>query len=392
MSGASAGHALGTGSSKKARAMSTTRSSEIVRDHGARNYCETMEALDEYFRYASSTLMLVLAGLLLRDQRNLLAVRLFVVFAINQALEGFSGTVLWHAVPDPIRDIEDLVTRQFPILLWWFTLALFEDDFRPRRLEWSLGAVWLGLSVYDHFVPDAPGLLRSGDDLALRLMAAGIAGLVAWRLFVGLRGDLIEERRRLRFFFGAGILAIFLSDVVTDLTVGDQWGPAGYNAFVDGVILALTVAGFFWVLRVDRSVLAFSPPVIEIPPLKPDFTAAEAALKQKLDTTMAEGAFLDPDLSIGALASRLDAPEHQVRALINRALGHRNFRAFLNEHRLDAAKSALADREKARVPILTIAMDSGFASLAPFNRAFKKSTGQTPSEWRAKALDGADQN
>jgi len=35
---------------------------------------------------------------------------------------------------------------------------------------------------------------------------------------------------------------------------------------------------------------------------------------------------------------------------------------------------------------LTIAMDSGFPSLDPFNRAFKADTGLTPTEFRRLAL------
>jgi AraC-like DNA-binding protein len=34
------------------------------------------------------------------------------------------------------------------------------------------------------------------------------------------------------------------------------------------------------------------------------------------------------------------------------------------------------------VPILTIALDAGFQSLGPFNRAFKAHAGVTPSEFR----------
>jgi AraC-like DNA-binding protein len=34
------------------------------------------------------------------------------------------------------------------------------------------------------------------------------------------------------------------------------------------------------------------------------------------------------------------------------------------------------------VPILTLALDLGYASLSPFNRAFKAHTGLTPSEYR----------
>jgi AraC-like DNA-binding protein len=40
------------------------------------------------------------------------------------------------------------------------------------------------------------------------------------------------------------------------------------------------------------------------------------------------------------------------------------------------------------VPILTIALDAGFGSLASFNRAFRLANGHTPSEFRARAGTG----
>jgi AraC-like DNA-binding protein len=37
------------------------------------------------------------------------------------------------------------------------------------------------------------------------------------------------------------------------------------------------------------------------------------------------------------------------------------------------------------VPVLTIALDAGFQSIGPFNRAFKTETGLTPTEYRKQA-------
>ena len=65
-----------------------------------------------------------------------------------------------------------------------------------------------------------------------------------------------------------------------------------------------------------------------------------------------------------------------MRRLINQRLGYRNFNVFLNNHRIEEAKAALADPGQAEVPVITIAMDAGFQSLGPFNRAFKATTGR----------------
>ena len=41
---------------------------------------------------------------------------------------------------------------------------------------------------------------------------------------------------------------------------------------------------------------------------------------------------------------------------------------------------------------LTIALDAGFSSLGPFNRAFKAETGVTPSEYRRQALGSGEES
>ena len=88
------------------------------------------------------------------------------------------------------------------------------------------------------------------------------------------------------------------------------------------------------------------------------------------------------NVTIGTLATKLAIPEYRLRRLINQRLGYRNFNVFLNEHRIAEAKAALADPSQAEVPVITIAMDAGFQSLGPFNRAFKAITGVTPTEYR----------
>jgi AraC-like DNA-binding protein len=119
---------------------------------------------------------------------------------------------------------------------------------------------------------------------------------------------------------------------------------------------------------------------------------AEYVLKQKLDAAIAGAIYREPGLTIGVLANRLGTPEHRLRALINRRLGYRNFSAFLNAHRIAEAQALLADPAKVDLPVLTIAMDLGYGSLAPFNRAFREATAQTPTDYRRAAIVGAEQS
>jgi AraC-like DNA-binding protein len=87
-------------------------------------------------------------------------------------------------------------------------------------------------------------------------------------------------------------------------------------------------------------------------------------------------------LTIAVLASQIGEQEYRLRRLINGELGFRNFTAFLNSYRLAEVRDALADPAQKDVPILTIAIDAGFGSLGPFNRAFREAEGMTPSEYR----------
>ena len=62
-----------------------------------------------------------------------------------------------------------------------------------------------------------------------------------------------------------------------------------------------------------------------------------------------------------------------------------NFRGFLNVHRIGEARRILADPQRDGEKLIAVAMDSGFASLASFNRVFRAMVGCTPSAYRQAA-------
>ena len=92
------------------------------------------------------------------------------------------------------------------------------------------------------------------------------------------------------------------------------------------------------------------------------------------------------DPTLGLLALKLAVLEHRLRRAINRHLGHRNFNAYINGLRLAEARAALADPARRATSVLEIALEAGFASIGPFNRAFKAASGMTPTDYRERAL------
>jgi AraC-like DNA-binding protein len=147
------------------------------------------------------------------------------------------------------------------------------------------------------------------------------------------------------------------------------------------VVAAISIA----MMRVDGADLFPAAPEIQAD--ASDVAVVESSADQKLVEALMrlmgdERIYRHDNITIGTLATKLAIPEYRLRRLINQRLGYRNFNVFLNEHRIAEAKAALADPSQAEVPVITIAMDAGFQSLGPFNRAFKATTGVTPTEYR----------
>jgi len=94
----------------------------------------------------------------------------------------------------------------------------------------------------------------------------------------------------------------------------------------------------------------------------------------------AEKVFLNPDLKLADVANQLDTPPHVLTSLINRELG-KTFFELLNEYRVKEFIERSGNPDFAHLSIMGVAQEVGYKSKSSFNTAFKKQTGQTPSEY-----------
>ena len=97
-----------------------------------------------------------------------------------------------------------------------------------------------------------------------------------------------------------------------------------------------------------------------------------------------ERPYLDPELRIADLATRLQLPPHYLSQVLSESLGL-NFYDFVNRYRVEAVKQKLGDERYRHYSILAIGLECGFANKTTFNRTFKKMTGHTPSGFLEKA-------
>jgi len=106
---------------------------------------------------------------------------------------------------------------------------------------------------------------------------------------------------------------------------------------------------------------------------------------KKLETYfLKEKVFLDPNLKLQMVASKLNVTAHALSQSVNENY-NQNFQYYLNSYRIKEAKQKLSSAEHKNVTISSVAYDCGFNSISAFNTAFKKIVNQTPSQFRNSA-------
>jgi AraC-like DNA-binding protein len=114
-----------------------------------------------------------------------------------------------------------------------------------------------------------------------------------------------------------------------------------------------------------------------------DDEAREVATK--LQALMArEEMYRDTRLTLHTLADALGVTPHTLSQILNVFVGS-SFFVFVNGHRAEALKRALADASKSERGVLELAFEVGFNSKSTLNSFFKKHTGMTPTEFRGRA-------
>jgi AraC-like DNA-binding protein len=122
--------------------------------------------------------------------------------------------------------------------------------------------------------------------------------------------------------------------------------------------------------------LAPAAPLGPAPEPAPDVLLWRDRLRQLMDQAQP---WREPDLTLPELAQRLQLHPAFLSKVINTGCGQ-NFNDFVNTYRTQEAQHKLADPRFAHYSVLGVALESGFNSKSTFNRAFKKLTGQAPSD------------
>jgi AraC-like DNA-binding protein len=336
-----------------------------------------LDQLDVIVRVAGATLLLLAAAAAWRRGKGARAFFIPLAVCLCGFLAGNSPEAQLQ-LAGPAGTAAVFLAGYAAVFLWWFCLAVFDAGFRPRGPVLAIGGAWILIASADRGL-FGERLAEAGLSWALVGLGLIMVGHLAWRVLRDREGDLVDSRRRMRRAVVIALGGQLLADLLVDIVLGMDWQPQTFSILQNAALLAFTG----WLLSLAPDDPRPNPGVSEPGRPEVEIDPALARLKRLVEV---ERVHLDPELTFDDFVRAMGASERSVRRLINQQLGFEHFRTFLNAHRVEEARRILSDPARRRDKLITVAFDSGFASLPSFNRVFRDLEGRTPSAFRADAL------
>ncbi len=184
-------------------------------------------------------------------------------------------------------------------------------------------------------------------------------------------------------YYSAVCLTSFILGIVS--MVGDEINLFPYYATLVALLSLICFLGFYG-LRQDQiyAVIEKDLGIAEKEYKKPQLSSGRKnEIKELIFKAFEdEELYLNADLNMDVLSAHLSLPKHHITEVLNTVIG-RNFFQFVNQYRIEAVKKMLEDPNNP-YSIEAIGYDCGFSSKSSFFSTFKKLTGITPAQFRAK--------
>lgn len=347
-----------------------------------------MAFLTDILRFIAIVQILLLLGLLRRDRGNqssTIPILLFGLCIVGYLLVDWSPMQLHPAVFLPLLVLPFLA----PVAFWLFSKSFFDDAYQWRpSLVWLLAGVvlvqYFGFFQIRHTflpLPDSMQLLLGWllQLISLIFILMGILEAARNRA-----ADLVQSRLQFRTIFIVATAGLMALTVLSEVSLRGMPPPPILNVAQKASIAGLTIF-FSWRLLSFSRVFSFGyEQPVTMPATAPDVD--ERLLAQLSNLMDIQKYWRTEGLTIRQLAEKMDVKEYRLRQTINQYLGYRNFNDYLNSYRVREACALLSDPEKRDLTVLEITYNLGYASLGPFNKAFKDTTGMTPTEWRRSKM------
>ncbi|NVK22622.1 MAG: helix-turn-helix transcriptional regulator [Kangiellaceae bacterium] len=232
-------------------------------------------------------------------------------------------------------------------------------------------------------------LLGNSLSEIINLLSSTVLLLICWEALNGISRKPKDEFWQRVLFLSAAVIGIVLCTVVEKAFVPVDKLPtvSPWLVVISALQVMLVTQGIlFW--RLCKKETDTEQMVNELS--QGESLNIEPSLVSGIHTLLNEDKkYLMQNLKMIDLANELNVSEYKISRAIRYHFDAPNFNHYINRLRIEYAKELLERPESQHWSILSIALESGFSSLATFNRVFKKQLGYTPNEHRKNVMQKA---
>ncbi len=366
---------------------------------------------------ASGGLTVFFIILLLTKKGSTLSDRLLILW-FSLILINIIGFYVLQKKIDSVQFLLEL-SNASPFLhgpvLWFYTLSLTKFPFRFRWIDLLHGIPFV-VSFFILMIPLASGKALP-ETTELKLMVLKFISTFVYVLLTALQlrkhltkiPEVFSYKEKVELnwlrFLTYGFLSIWLIGFISMLLHHvaaipiEQFGGIYVNAALCMFVLILGIFGFkqttifvpaqfiktdnpFHPSSEKKTILDISEPA-KYQKSGLDKATARQYFEKLIELMQTKQLYLDKELTLYKLADLLRISPNNLSQAIN-TFAEKNFFDFINEYRVKEVQQKIQEGLHSSHTLLGIALDCGFNSKASFNRAFKKFTEMTPSQFKTK--------
>jgi|GEM_PF-3878028 len=252
----------------------------------------------------------------------------------------------------------------YVVFLWCFTDKMHRESAADQYFDF-----WLSLPIYGVFL----------IYLALSMY------------FIYSAKEVSINLKWLKYIVQSFSILIILHLIVLFTYSSGQGNLANVLYVIEIIYMLFFVSGMVFTAMSKPTIFVDMQKLLDSIPRPPKYFYTKLG-KQEADSILLrleklmeeEKPYLDPNQNLESMSRKLDVQKRHISQIINERLKV-NFKEYINGYRIRAAMNIL-NQPKMDIRIFEVMYDVGFSSKSSFNQAFKKYTGQTPTDYRESVL------
>jgi AraC-like DNA-binding protein len=343
--------------------------------------------------------------LLLHKGRERYSNIMLVLYFTSQVV-GIAEGFIYYAYPNGIPFTFYPFNFTWAPLFFFYIYSLLDNDFRLKKVHLLHAIPFIVVITYTFFsfyIKDFATKLAMTKNYQFQkvlydtfsmVFNAQIIGYNIWAFikYRRFRQQLKQEYSNINIsannWLKTSLFGFLIACLVAQLCLhGNRLGILSVNScyFIGNFTFLLFFVVLFYKAIVNPDILASTQNKEKYKMSSLTQTEAQKMLFELEILMQTKQPFTNPELTLKALSQMSAIPERTLSQIINE-YKHQNFFDFVNSYRVKYAMELLKNKQNHKRTMLDILFDAGFNSKSTFNAAFKKQSGETPSEFKNKFL------